>query len=159
MFATQHNFTVCLMLQQVTQEANRVLTRFNERQTTQQTTAHSRSYHCQRSSLEPTRTRAQNSKGSTFTKPRQSVKNRFHHRPAGRNKRSDTQHHATAIEEDGLEASFSDLVRFVKDEALVVNSFYGRIFKERHHRREAKVSMHSTAVEVLKDYENVSKCS
>jgi len=67
--------------------------------------------------------------------------------------------YATAIEEDGLEASFSDLVRFVKDEALVVNSSYGRIFKERHHRREAKVSMHSTAVEGVKAYENVSKCS
>jgi len=67
--------------------------------------------------------------------------------------------YATAVEEDGLEASFSDLARFVKDEALVVNSSCGRIFKEQHHRREAKASMHSTAVEVVKDYENVRKCS
>jgi len=31
-------------------------------------------------------------------------------------------HYTTAVEEDGLEAPFSDLARFVKDEALVVNS-------------------------------------
>ena len=68
--------------------------------------------------------------------------------------------YATAIEEDGLEASFSDLAHIVKDEALVVNPSYGRIFREGHHRRETKVSLHSTAVEVVNYYdENASKCS
>ena len=46
--------------------------------------------------------------------------------------------YATAIEEDGLEVSFSDLARFVEDEAMVVNSSYAQIFKERSHNREPR---------------------
>ena len=84
-FAMQAFMIESRLLQQVTQEAKRVLTRFNERQTTQRTTAHSRSYHCQRSSLEPMRTRAQNSKGRTFTKTSTNrLKTKKKHRPAGR---------------------------------------------------------------------------
>ena len=44
-----------------------------------------------------------------------------------------------AIEEDGLEASFSDLARFVKDEALVVNSLKRRTWWITHCFRRWKI--------------------
>ena len=81
------------MLQQVTQEAKRVLTRFNEgkqRNKLPRTRAHITVKEARSSprALAPKTVKVARSPNLD-----KSVKNRFHHRPAGRNKRSDTQHH------------------------------------------------------------------
>ena len=63
--------------------------------------------------------------------------------------------YATAIEQDGVEACFADLAQFVKDEALIVNSAFGRVFKGRQ-SKAGKVASHATSVSEVKRSE--TKC-